>query len=107
LLSGSKPIRSGAWSLGAELTDAISQIHASVEEWALRGYLHPANQDRLEKIYTVKPQAIIVVGSLDQVKDNRTRWETFQMFRKSIHGVEIITFDELYERARFIVDRQT
>jgi len=107
LLLGSKPIRSGAWSLGSELTDAISQIHASVEEWALRGYSHPANQDRLDKIYTVKPKAIIVIGALDQVKDVRTKWETFEMFRKSIHGVEIITFDELYERARFIVDRQT
>jgi antiviral defense system Shedu protein SduA len=78
-----------------------------VEEWALRGYSHPANQDRLDKIYTVKPKAIVVIGALDQVKDVRTKWETFELFRKSIHGVEIITFDELYERARFIVDRQT
>ncbi len=107
LLFGSKPIRSGAWSLGAELTDAISQIHASVEEWTLRGFSHPANLDRLEKIYTVKPKAIIIVGSLNQVKDDRTKWESFELFRKSIHGVEIITFDELYERARFIVEHQT
>jgi hypothetical protein len=107
LLSGSKPIRSGAWSLGAELTDAISQIHAAVEEWTLRGFSHPVNLDRLDKIYTVKPKAIIVVGSLTQVRDDRAKRETLELFRKSIHGIEIITFDELYERARFIVDRQT
>jgi hypothetical protein len=107
LVSGSRPIRSGAWRLGNDLTDALSQIHASIEEWTLRGSSHPANVEKLKGIYTVKPKGIIVVGSLDQVRDDRTKRETFELFRKSVHGVDIITFDELLERARFIVDRQT
>ena len=90
-----------------DLTDALSQIHASIEEWTLRGSSHPANIERLKGIYTVKPKGIIVVGSLAQVDGDRTKRETFELFRKSIHGVDIITFDELFERARFIVERQT
>lgn len=56
----------------------------------------------------MKPKGIIVAGSLAQVENDRTKPETFELFRKSIHGVDdIITFDELFERARFIVDRHT
>jgi hypothetical protein len=29
---------------------------------------------------------------------------SFELFRRNQNGVEIITFDELYERARFIVE---
>jgi hypothetical protein len=107
LISGSKPIRSGAWRLGTDLTDALSQIHANIEEWTLRGSSHPSNVEKLKGIYTVKPKGIVVVGSLAQVRDDRTKRETFELFRKSVHGVDIITFDELLERAPFIVDRQT
>jgi hypothetical protein len=56
-------------------------------------------------IFTVKPKGIIVIGSLSDL-DTRSKRETFQRFRKSIHGVDILTFDELYQRARFIVDHK-
>lgn len=31
---------------------------------------------------------------------------SFELYRRSQQEVQIITFDELYERTRFIVDRQ-
>jgi len=39
-------------------------------------------------------------------KLNPEKTSTFELYRNSIHDVEIITFDELYERARFIVEDQ-
>lgn len=54
-------------------------------------------------VFTVKPKGIIVIGSLSQLDDRHKR-ETFQRFRKSIHGIDTITFDELFERAKFIVE---
>ena len=69
----------------------------------------PENVDTYEgqDIFTVKPKGIVVIGFLNEVKGNRHKLQTFERFRKSIHGVEIITFDELYERARFIVEHKT
>jgi hypothetical protein len=63
--------------------------------------------DRLEgeKVYTVQPKGIIVIGTLRQTADLRSKRDTFERFRKSIHGVEILTFDELVHRARYIVDQ--
>lgn len=105
LLRGTKEIRSGAWSLSQELTDAVAQIEANIDTWDKRGSSLPENMDTLESksVYTVQPKGIIVIGSLKEL-DTRNKRETFQRFRKSLHGIEILTFDELYERAKFIVD---
>jgi hypothetical protein len=104
LLQGTKEIRNGAWSLSKELTDALSQIEANIAIWEKDGSRQDDNKDRFEteNIFTVKPKGIIVIGSLSQL-DTRSKRETFQRFRKSIHGIDIITFDELFQRAKFIV----
>lgn len=105
LLQGTREIRNGAWSLSKNLTDALSQIQANIQTWEKHGSDQPDNKDELEKIavFTVKPKGIIVIGLLGQL-DDRHKHETFQRFRKSIHGIDTITFDELFERAKFIVE---
>jgi hypothetical protein len=59
------------------------------------------------EISTIKPRQILVIGNLDQLLDegeiNLEKSLSFELYRKSINDVEIITFDELYERAKFIV----
>ena len=107
LLQGTREIRNGAWSLSKDLTDALSQIQANIQSWEKQGSEQPDNRDKLEKmsVFTVKPKGIIVLGSLSQLAD-RSKRETFQRFRKSIHGIDIITFDELFERAKFIVENE-
>ena len=106
LLQGSKEIRNGAWSLSKSLTDSLVQIEANIDTWYKQGANQPHNRDRFEKegIYTVRPKGIIVIGHLGEIKNDRNKRETFERFRRSIHGVEIITFDELYARAKFIVE---
>lgn len=104
LTQGTREIRSGAWSLSKDLTDSVSQIQANIDSWEKRGSTEKENMDRFEnnKIYTVQPKGIIVIGNLDSL-DTRSKRETFQRFRKSIHGIDILTFDELLKRAEFIV----
>jgi hypothetical protein len=106
LLAGEEEIRNGAWSLSKDLTDALAQLQANTDRW-IDSSKSEENKDALEKqgIYTVRPKAILVIGNLLEVKeDPRSRRQTFERFRRSIHGIEIITFDELSERAKFIVD---
>jgi len=107
LLQGTQEIRNGAWSLSKNLTDALSQIQANIQTWEKQGSEQPENRDKLDKlsVFTVKPKGIIVIGSLSQLIDRNKR-ETFQRFRKSIHGIDIITYDELFERAKFIVENE-
>jgi hypothetical protein len=108
LLRGKEPIRSRAWGLNTELTDALAQINANVESWGNIGQDSPENKQFMENKKlrrTVKPKGIVVVGMLNSLEQDQTKLDTFELFRKGIHGVEIITFDELHDRARYIVER--
>lgn len=102
LLQGTKEIRSGAWSLSKSLIDAISQIQSNIQTWDKQGSEQPNNRDKFENIFTIQPKGIIVIGSLEEFGKERSKRETFQRFRKSIHGIDIITFDELLYRAKYI-----
>lgn len=59
------------------------------------------------EVSTIKPRQTLIVGNLAEFDDGRgtnlERLASFELFRNSIHDVEIVTFDELYERAYFIV----
>ncbi|MBI2577467.1 MAG: DUF4263 domain-containing protein [Candidatus Wildermuthbacteria bacterium] len=107
LVEISQEIRNGAWSLAKNLTDALSQIQANVQTWEKEGSEQVGNRDKLESlsVYTVRPKGIIVIGSLSQL-ESRDKWETFQRFRSSVNGVDIITFDELFARAKYIVENE-
>ncbi len=107
LLQGVKEIRNGAWSLSKDLADALTQIEANISTWDKDGSRQSDNKDDLEGrgVYTVQPKGVLVIGSLSEL-DTRSKRETFQRFRKSIHGIDILTFDELYNRAKFIVEHK-
>jgi len=105
LLLGSKPYRNGAWQLSEDLTGGVSQIQANCRRWELEGSQSEQNREELlqKKTYTVQPRGILVVGVTSQLNDINKR-NTFELFRRNVVNPEILTFDELYERARFIVE---
>lgn len=61
-----------------------------------------------EEVYNFKPRSFIVVGSLSEFMTehgvNREQLRSFELYRNSIADIEILTFDELYERSSFIVE---
>ena len=61
-----------------------------------------------ETIYNYQAKSFLVIGSLDEFLGefgiNEDKLRSFELFRKNIISPEIITFDELYERAKFIVE---
>ena len=54
-------------------------------------------------------KTILIIGNWSEInKDNAKNQEikkkTFELFRQNSKNVEIITFDELYDRAKFIIE---
>ncbi len=104
-LLGNESYRNGAWELGEELTGGVSQMHANCSKWEKEGSKAEENQEALlqQGIFTVQPKGILVIGHTNQLSDSSRR-ATFEMFRRNTVNPEILTFDELYERAKFIVE---
>ncbi len=97
--------RNGAWNVADELSGGIAQVQANAMRWEVEGSRTDANRDRVEGehgAFTVRPKGIIVIGNTTQL-DTRDKRNSFELFRRGIHNLEVLTFDELLERARFIV----
>lgn len=60
-----------------------------------------------EEAFNYTPKSFMVVGSLQEFMTdrgvNQERYRSFELYRRNTYSPEIITFDELFERARFIV----
>ncbi|MEY9103777.1 hypothetical protein ABIA24_006750 [Sinorhizobium fredii] len=61
-----------------------------------------------ETIFTTDPRSFVICGRLAEFENergvNERKFGCFERFRRNLLRPEVVTFDELYERARLIVD---
>lgn len=105
--------RSGTWVPTAELSGAVAQCQETLRTAtdALDTYHRFSDEQGNptgEELMSVQPRSFLVIGNLAQFQTehgvNASRYQAFEGFRRNLRQPEILTFDELYERARFIVD---
>ena len=107
-----KPYRPACWAPSDELSGAVAQIHGTVSyasETIVRK-LRVKDSDGFptsEEVFNFKPKSFVVLGNLDEFVNehgiNEDQLRSFELYRGNIFQPEIVTFDELYERARHIV----
>lgn len=95
-----------------EFIGGISQIQKTVQNSLenLVNKITPSDKSGNptgEEIFMYKPKSFLLIGKLEEFQTefgvNKEKFSSFEIFRKSINDIEIITFDELLERAKFIV----
>jgi len=108
----SVPYRRECWQISDELSGGIAQVQRSVQASLSAIRSKSAIKDASgaptgEEVFLYQPRSFLVIGSLAQFQTpngiNEEKYSSFELFRRHISAPEIITFDELYERARFIV----
>jgi hypothetical protein len=113
LLQG-KPYRTGCWAASSELAGGVSQVQGTVAfaTDSIRSKLSITDESgdpTGEEAYIYSPKSILVIGSLQEFKGehgvSQERYRSFELFRRNVVSPEIITFDELFERAQFIVEQ--
>lgn len=107
-----KPYRSGCWAPSKELTDAVAQIQGTVAS-AVKSLTHKisikdeSGNPTGEDVYNFLPRSFLVIGNLSQFTNehgtNEDKYRSFELYRKNIITPEILTFDELFERTKYIV----
>lgn len=104
--------RSESWRLSKDLTYAVSQILAQKAEWEIKSQTQQfdENGDSIEQ-ETFDPKTILIVGHKEQfsgsTKTDLIKRKTFELFRRNSRNIEILTYDEVFERANFIVSDGT
>jgi hypothetical protein len=106
IFDGPKTYRSGVPGFASDFVNAVSQVQVNARTWTVEGSQREQDRDRLHAVstYTVAPRSILVIASTEQLSDSHRR-NAFELFRAHLHRPEIITFDELHSRARFIVEK--
>lgn len=103
--------RAGTWDFSQEFMGAVSQVLEQKAEWASfaeSGKHYSRQTGEALAARTRNAKSILVVGSRDEFKREQAdreadvRRDTFELFRRETRGIDIVTFDELLERARFI-----
>jgi hypothetical protein len=110
-LLSKEPYRAECWRISDELAGSVSQVQKTVQK-AIKTiqtkieieskYGEPTG----EVAFLYQPKAYVVIGSLSEFivgnGINEQKFSSFELFRRNITNPEIITFDELYDRAKFI-----
>ncbi|MBP6945359.1 DUF4263 domain-containing protein [Patescibacteria group bacterium] len=95
--------RNGSWRVSDEIVGGVSQLQNNCRTWDVSGSRQEENLEHLKNTYTVEPKAILVVGNSNEL-DSHAKRTSFELFRRNLHNPDLLTFDELYERAKFIVE---
>jgi hypothetical protein len=94
---------SGSFALDKEITGGIVQVLGYKERFEKEFYAARANSAREFQAYN--PRCYLIVGSASLLSTGEVR--SFELFRNSLAGVQILTFDEVATRLRGIRDALT
>ena len=107
------PYRPGCYAPTKELAGAIAQVQGSTADAVKSLTEKIAISDTFgnptgETLYNYQAKSFLVIGNLNEfIGDhgiNEDKLRSFELLRKNTMSPEIITFDELFERAKFIVN---
>jgi hypothetical protein len=107
--------RGGCWAPSSELVGGVAQIqgtvHRAVKEIDERISSRAGDGSEIPNDFTylIRPRSLLVIGKLDELQgemggDHLDKIRSFELFRRSTLEPEVITFDELYQKALFIVE---
>lgn len=110
--------RSGCWLPSQDLSGGVAQVQGTVHRavHAVGERIASKSIDGAdipnEFTYLVKPRSLLIIGRLDELQgelggDHQGKIRSFELFRRSLVEPEVITFDELYAKAQFIIEHSS
>ncbi|MGE3622949.1 MAG: Shedu immune nuclease family protein [Bdellovibrionales bacterium] len=106
--------RAKTWSFSDDFIDGVSQCLSQKAEWEKNHRIKSITQDNqiLDQVRyrTLDPKVIFLIGckqtefpETSKDVDVSTKRDTFEIFRRNNRNLDILTYDELYERAYYLV----
>lgn len=108
-----QPYRRECWQVSDEVAGGVAQVQRSVQASLanIRSKIELKDASGAptgEMLFMYQPRSFLVLGSLSEFRVaqgiNEEKYSSFELFRRNLNAPEIVTFDELYERAKYIVE---
>ena len=102
------------YQVSPELSGAVSQVqktaYKAVANLASLHRTHTPEGSFQFDVSTVSPRKVVIIGNSAMLAEgaevNVEKMTSFELYRRSHQDVEILTFDELFARSKFIVESQ-
>ena len=103
--------RTDTWSFSSDFIDGISQCLGQKQALLDCSRVKEFTNDKGEciDVLTQDPKVIFIIGNKklefpeNKMVENKIKANTFERYRRNCRNIEIITYDELYDRACYIV----
>ena len=89
----------GTYSFSHELSGAVNQV-LNYRDNLTKSYYTLCHQSA-SQFEVLSPKCVVIIGKLASM--NSTQIAAFESFRNSLSGVQILTFDELYQRVMDLI----
>lgn len=104
------PNRSNSWRLSNELIESVSQILEQKASGQIKIERDPLYiKGNMLKQHSYDSKVFLIIGSWKEIEkcseqEKVIKEKTFELFRRDSRNIEIMTYDEILDRAKFIVD---
>jgi hypothetical protein len=94
--------RGDVYSISDDLNGAVMQVlnyrHSLQQEF------HSLARKLGISVEAFEPRCAVIAGMVAQLGSDKTRIGSLELYRNALQGVDIITFDELFEKTRHLID---
>ncbi len=90
----------GTYSMSHELSGAVNQVLNYKDSLTKEYYIR--NNCSEDSFRVLSPECVVIVGKLSSLTQDEI--DAFELYRNSLNGVIVITFDELYQRIQGLID---
>ncbi len=90
------------YSISADLTGAVGQV-LGYRESLLNEYFGLVRKSH-EPFSAFNPKCVVIAGVIASVRADEPKLKAFELYRTSLKDVEVITFDELVERRKWLME---
>lgn len=94
--------RDGIYNISSEVSGAVIQV-LSYRESLIRESDSLLRRDGLD-LQSFDPKCVVIIGRVDRDLDSHEKKQAFEVFRRQMSDVEIITYDEIFERIKRLVE---
>ena len=94
--------RDGIYNISSELSGAVIQV-LSYRESLTRERDSLLRRHGLD-LESFDPKCVVIIGRVDRELDSPEKKQAFEVFRRQMSDVEIITYDEIFERTKRLVE---
>lgn len=95
-----KKYRGNAYSISDELSGGIVQV-LNYKEQLLKDYYKL--KDGASSFNAFSPKCLVLIGDLEREMDDPIKIKSLELFRGSLSGVQVTSYDELFEKAKDVL----